>query len=117
MTPTFLEDEKKLAIFGTPGGSRIISMVLLATLDIAAGGDAHSAVSVARFHHQFLPDVIQYEPGALAPSVIAALRAQGHPVQALEHTYGNMQLVWWDKIHHSAGAASDPRGQGLARAQ
>lgn len=117
MTPTFLEDEKKLAIFGTPGGSRIISMVLLATLDIAAGGDAHSAVSVARFHHQFLPDGIQYEPGALAPSVIAALRAQGHPVQALEHTYGNMQLVWWDKIHHSAGAASDPRGQGLALAQ
>lgn len=116
MTPTFLEDDKKLAVFGTPGGSRIISMVLLATLDIAAGGDANSAVSVARFHHQFLPDVIQYEPDALTPSVIAALRAQGHSVQALEHTYGNMQLVWWDKIHHSAAAASDPRGQGLALA-
>lgn len=114
MTPTFLEDEKKVVILGTPGGSRIITMVLLATLNITAGGDATSAVGIKRFHHQFLPDVIQYEPGALSPDVIAALRTQGHQLRELGHSYGNMQLVWWDKVAHRAEAASDPRGTGLA---
>ena len=114
MTPTFLEDNKKIVILGTPGGSRIITMVLLATLDIASGGDAVSAVSVKRFHHQFLPDVIQYEPEALTPEVITTLRSQGYQLRDLGYRYGNMQLVWWDKIHHRASAASDPRGRGLA---
>jgi gamma-glutamyltranspeptidase/glutathione hydrolase len=117
MTPTFLEDDKKVVILGTPGGSRIITMVLLATLDIAAGGDAYSAVSVKRFHHQFLPDVIQYEPGALTPTVVTALQAQGHRLKELGHSYGNMQLVWWDKHDRRASAASDPRGNGLALAR
>ena len=117
MTPTFLEDDKKAVILGTPGGSRIISMVLLATLNIAAGGDANSAVGVKRFHHQFLPDVIQYEPGALAPDLVAALQAQGYQMKDVGHSYGNMQLVWWDKTRRSALAASDPRGQGLASVQ
>ena len=117
MTPTFLEDNKKIVILGTPGGSRIITMVLLATLDIASGGDAVSAVSVKRFHHQFLPDVIQYEPEALTPEVITTLQSQGYQLRKLGYRYGNMQLVWWDKIHHRASAASDPRGRGLALTQ
>ena len=114
MTPTFLEDDKKVVILGTPGGSRIITMVLLATLDIAAGGDATSAVSVKRFHHQFLPDVIQYERGALTPAVVSALQVQGYHLKELGHSYGNMQLVWWDKRRRRVTAASDPRGNGLA---
>jgi gamma-glutamyltranspeptidase / glutathione hydrolase len=113
MTPTFLEDDKKIVTLGTPGGSRIISMVLLATLKIASGGDAVSAVSVKRFHHQFLPDVIQYEPEALTPEVISTLQSQGYQLRELGYDYGNMQLVWWDKVRHRASAASDPRGQGL----
>lgn len=117
MTPTFLEDGKRTVVLGTPGGSRIITMVLLATLDIAAGGDAASAVSVKRFHHQFLPDVIQYEPGALTPEVVVGLQAQGHELKALGHTYGNMQVVLWDKVHRRVEAASDPRGGGLALVQ
>ncbi len=114
MTPTFLEDKDKVVILGTPGGSRIITMVLLATLDIAAGGDAKSAVAVKRFHHQFLPDVIQYEPDAFSPTVIDSLEKRGHHLRALKHSYGNMQLVMWDKVHQRATAASDPRGIGLA---
>jgi gamma-glutamyltranspeptidase/glutathione hydrolase len=86
-------------------------------LDIAGGGDAAAAVSVKRFHHQFLPDVIQYEPGALTPAVVTALQAQGHRLRELGHSYGNMQLVWWDKRQRRASAASDPRGNGLALTQ
>jgi len=117
MTPTFLEDQDKVVILGTPGGSRIITMVLLATLDIAAGGDAASAVAVKRFHHQFLPDIIQYEPGALTHDVAEGLQKQGYHLRELSHTYGNMQLVWWDKGRHRVEAASDPRGMGLALTQ
>ncbi len=114
MTPTFLEGDDGVAILGTPGGSRIITMVLLATLNIAAGGNADSAVAVKRFHHQFLPDVIQYEPDALTPDVIESLQSRGHQLRPLDRHYGNMQVVWWDKKNNKVSAASDPRGQGLA---
>ena len=117
MTPTFLESDLGMAVLGTPGGSRIITMVLLASLDIMAGGDAVTAVSVKRFHHQYLPDEIQYEPDALPPEVIAGLRAMGHHLQALPRPYGNMQAVWWDMKAGRISAASDPRGQGLAELQ
>ena len=113
MTPTFLENERGIAILGTPGGSRIISMVLLATLDFAAGHDPTSWVSLKRFHHQFLPDIVQYEPGALPAETIAGLEKLGHKLEALDDTYGNMQALLWD---HKLGvtAASDPRGTGRA---
>ena len=55
MTPTFLENERGVAILGTPGGSRIISMVLLAALEFARGGDANDIVKLPRLHHQFCP--------------------------------------------------------------
>lgn len=114
MSPTFLEGERGIAILGTPGGSRIITMVLLAVLDITTGGDAASAVAVKRFHHQFLPDVIQYEPDALTPAVMAELQIRGHRLRALRRHYGNMQAIWWDTRAQRVSAASDPRGQGLA---
>jgi gamma-glutamyltranspeptidase/glutathione hydrolase len=114
MTPTFLESDRGIAILGTPGGSRIISMVLLASLNIMEGGDAQSAVEVKRFHHQFLPDVIQYEPDGLSPSTIESLKARGHQLKALDRHYGNMQVVWWEKKNNKVGASSDPRGEGLA---
>ena len=114
MTPTFIESERGLAILGTPGGSRIITMVLLGVLDIVDGGDAASAVQVKRFHHQFLPDVIQYEPGGLDETLAEGLSARGHSLKAVNRAYGNMQAIWWDKLHDKVQAASDPRGGGAA---
>ncbi len=64
MSPTFIENEHAVAILGTPGGSRIISMVLLGILDFADGKMPESWVSLPRFHHQYYPDVVQYEEGA-----------------------------------------------------
>src|SRR3569623_1584098 len=114
MSPTFLEGQRGLAILGTPGGSRIITMVLLGGLEIMQGGDAAAAVSRARFHHQFLPDVVQYEPGAFSPELAAALGALGHTLKPFDRPYGNMQAIWWDKTHGRVQAASDPRGGGAA---
>jgi len=115
MTPTFLETEDKVAILGTPGGSRIISMVLLGTLEFANGGLPRDWVSMPRYHHQYLPDVIQHEPAALAPGVMEALRSMGHAFEDVGRRYGNMQAVLWHKPTSLVFAASDPRGEGQAQ--
>ena len=124
MSPTFIETADRLAILGTPGGSRIISMVLLAGLEFLEGGTAASMVSLPRFHHQYLPDVITYEPGVFDAPTIQALSALGHdlaPVQGFGEgapaVYGNMQVVVWDRPANRVEAASDPRGEGAAEAR
>jgi gamma-glutamyltranspeptidase/glutathione hydrolase len=114
MTPTFLETDDTVVALGTPGGSRIISMVLLATLDVAEqrGGPA-DWVARPRFHHQYLPDVVEYEPGALSELERRRLGRLGHTLKAVR-PYGNMQIVVWDKRADRVMAASDPRGEGAA---
>ena len=57
MTPTFVESNDRIGILGTPGGSRIISMVLLAILDFTEGKLPQSWVGLPRFHNQYLPDL------------------------------------------------------------
>jgi len=115
MSPTFVEDESGVAILGTPGGSRIITMVLLGILDLAQGNRPDSWVTLPRFHHQYLPDAVQFEPGALSRPVIEGLAGRGHDLKALDSVYGNMQALYWDKSAGRVFAASDPRGSGEAR--
>jgi gamma-glutamyltranspeptidase / glutathione hydrolase len=117
MTPTFLEDADRVAILGTPGGSRIISMVLLAVLEFAAGRDPDAWVRLPRFHHQYLPDRVQYEPGGLTEDEIAGLQKLGHRFKPLSRRYGNMQAILWEKSSGTVSAASDPRGEGLSLVQ
>jgi gamma-glutamyltranspeptidase/glutathione hydrolase len=114
MAPTFLEDGARVAVLGTPGGSRIISMVLLAALDFAQGNGPDSWVRVPRFHHQFMPDVIEYEKGALTDAEIAGLAAMGHQLKMARYPYGDMQAVLLNKTTKSLAAASDKRGEGRA---
>lgn len=112
MSPTFLEGDRGFAILGTPGGSRIISMVLLSTLAWADGADAQEMVSLKRFHHQYFPDVVAYEDGAFTADEMKALEARGHRLERSERSYGNMQVVTWDRATGKVSAASDPRGGG-----
>lgn len=114
MSPTFLENEHGVAVLGTPGGSRIITMVLLATLDYANGGTPESMVKLPRFHHQYLPDEVQYEEKALKEEVIAELSLKGHQFKQVGFAFGNMQAVAWDKETNKVMAASDPRYSGKA---
>ncbi len=114
MTPTLLWGPDRSAIIGTPGGSRIITMVMLGLLDVMEGKDAEAIVSAGRFHHQYLPDQIQHEPDALSPAVMAQLRDLGHQLRNVERRYGNMQLILVGQ-DGSTRAASDPRGIGSAQ--
>lgn len=116
MSPSFIESDSRVAIVGTPGGSRIITMVLLAILDFERGASAAQIVAGKRYHHQYLPDVIQHEPGAFSPSVERGLLKKGHKLRKIESGFGNMQIIVWDKNNDSLDVASDPRGIGKAEA-
>ncbi len=114
MTPTFVDDGERLGLLGTPGGSRIVSMVLLALLDFARGTGPDSWVRIPRFHHQYLPDVVEYEPNGLNETEKDGLRQLGHQLKEVDHRYGDMQAVLWERAANRVHAASDPRGEGWA---
>lgn len=114
MTPTFIEDKTRIGVLGTPGGSRIISMVLLAILDFAEGNGPESWVELPRYHHQYIPDLIQYEKGALTDDEIEGLQTLGHKIKEKKYRYGNMQGVLYNKKLKTFSVASDPRGEGRA---
>ncbi|MGR6034878.1 MAG: gamma-glutamyltransferase [Candidatus Nitrosoglobus sp.] len=114
MTPTFVEDERGVLVLGTPGGSRIITMVLLGILNYAQGKDLVELVSQPRFHHQYFPDEVQYEPQAFDIKLISRLQALGHHMKLYMQPWGNMQAVFWDQVRGRIKAASDPRGIGQA---
>jgi len=111
-TPTFVEGPKGLMIIGSPGGSRIPGMVILGTLGFLEGKSAQEVVSAPRFHHQFSPDVLEFEPGSLNPDERAQLEARGHVLKEGSRKWGNTQVVTWDYKSGKVEAASDPRGIG-----
>ena len=115
MTPTFLESERGFVILGTPGGSRIISMILLATLEWINGGDAKSMVSLPRFHHQYHPDYVLYEEEAFMSSEIDELESMGHTFKKSNRQFGNMQIIMWEHENNIIEVASDPRGKEKSR--
>jgi len=112
MTPTFVEGRDRIAILGTPGGSRIISMVLISALDFIMGARPIEMVSSKRFHHQYLPDQIYFEKNGLTSSEKKSLSKKGHKLKESSRNYGNMQVIVIDKLDGSVDAASDPRGEG-----
>ena len=110
MTPTFVIGDDDVAVIGTPGGSRIITMVMLGILDYYDGNDVKSWVALPRYHHQYVPDVLFYEPGAIHPEDLVGLKARGHTVKELDHKWGNMNAAYWNKNTGFTDSASDPRG-------
>jgi gamma-glutamyltranspeptidase / glutathione hydrolase len=114
MTPTFIEWDGKVAILGTPGGSRIISMVMLAALEALEGKPAKDWVSRPRFHHQYQPDLVQAEPDFVGTEAGKSLLVRGHSMESTGRRYGNMQAILWDSRNGKLEAASDPRGMGTS---
>lgn len=117
MTPTFVEHGKRVMIVGTPGGSQITGMVLLATLAFLDGRNAAGIAAEPRLHHQYLPDVVRFEPDALTPDERAGLEERGHRLEAASRRYGNLQVVIWDRGADRLEAAADPRVDGLGKVE
>lgn len=121
MAPTFLVNPSRQAIIGTPGGSRIPTMLLLSTLAFVNGKTPMSFVPMQRYHHQYLPDMVQYENDAFSYAVRKELTDMGYRLERLNYDYGgrsyfygDMQALEWNKKNDSIIACSDPRHIGLA---
>ncbi len=112
MTPTILfKDGKPMLATGTPGGSRIITMVLQVLVNVIDHGmNIAEATAAVRVHHQWLPDKLFVEPG-LSPDTLAILRQRGHIVTP-SRAAGSMQSVM--RAANGAGflGASDSRSLG-----
>jgi gamma-glutamyltranspeptidase/glutathione hydrolase len=80
MTPTIVEKNGKLfMVVGSPGGSTIITTVLQAILNVYEYNfSMQEAVNAPRFHHQWLPDLITFEPNAFDTKTIDKLKAKGY---------------------------------------
>ena len=80
MTPTIVEKNGKLfMVAGSPGGSTIITSVLQAILNVYEYNlSMQEAVNAPRFHHQWLPDLITFEPNAFSSETISKLKAKGY---------------------------------------
>ncbi len=119
MTPTFMQSGERIVSLGTPGGSRIITMVLLGVLGYDAGLDAQAVAGLPRYHHQWVPDVIEAESGAFTPQVAGRLREMGHALKlpgdeaaggrGSSHVWGNLQTVEWNLRSNTLNGGSDPR--------
>ena len=84
MSPTIVsKDQQPVMVLGTPGGSRIITAVLLTLLNVIDYGmTVQEAVDAPRFHQQWLPDVTLVENFALSPDTRKLLEAGGHKLGA-----------------------------------
>ena len=109
MSPTIVKGADRTAVLGTPGGSRIITTVLLGVLDFIDGNGPESWVSMPRFHHQYQPDEISLERNTLEPEEIERLEERGHEVTIRARPWGNMHGVMWDREAGRVEAAHDPR--------
>lgn len=82
MTPTIVERDGKLwMVVGTPGGSTIITAVTQTILNVYEFGlSVQQAVDASRFHHQWLPDMLVFEPEGFSPALKDSLRLLGYPI-------------------------------------
>jgi gamma-glutamyltranspeptidase/glutathione hydrolase len=112
MTPTFVEDDRGVLVLGAPGGSRIVSQVLLGVLDYMNQREValERIVTAPRYHHQYWPDRVELEPEGFSAEWRAALAARKHVLQIGARQWGNMQLAFQPKGGGAMQVASDPRG-------
>lgn len=80
MTPTIVERDGNLwMVVGTPGGSTIITAVAQTILNgYEFKMSMQDAVNAPRFHHQWLPDMVIFEPDGFSPTLIEDLKSKGY---------------------------------------
>jgi gamma-glutamyltranspeptidase/glutathione hydrolase len=107
MTPTLVfKDSKPWLVTGSPGGSRIITTTLQAIVNtIDYDMNVAAAVSVPRFHNQWLPDKVFFEKG-FSPDTLSIMQAKGHNVLQVR-AMGSAQSVMWEAGQFYG--AADPR--------
>jgi gamma-glutamyltranspeptidase/glutathione hydrolase len=113
MMPTILLRDGQLSfVTGSPGGPTIISATLLSILNwMRLGLDAQAAINAPRFHHQWLPDAVVFEPG-LPEALIKDLASRGYRFAPDPHWIGEVEAIGIDPATGERLGAADPRRQG-----
>lgn len=113
MTPTIiLKDSFPYLIVGSPGGSTIPTVVLQVILNcLDFNMDIQEAINQPRFHHQWLPDQIDYEEFGMTTDVKDNLVKRGHKIGELK-SLGRVEGILIDKEKNIIFGATDPRGFG-----
>ncbi len=116
MTPTIVTKGGALfMVTGSPGGSRITTIVLETLLDVLDDRmSVAQAVDAPRIHMQWLPDEVQYEPGALGAVTMQRLEAEGYTFREFR-SWGSAEAIVVDpRTHHLEGANDRRSPQGSA---
>jgi gamma-glutamyltranspeptidase/glutathione hydrolase len=110
MAPTIVtKDGRLLMVTGSPGGARIITIVLETILNaLVYGMNAQQAVDAPRTHMQWLPDELQYEPGAFTAATKAELPAKGYVLREIP-SWGSAQVIVIDPETGVRYGGSDSR--------
>ena len=115
MTPTIvLKDSKLFLVLGSPGGPRIITTVaniLMGVVDY--GMNIQEAVNAPRFHHQWLPDIVNVEQW-FSPDAVRLLEQMGHKVDVGETYWSDGECIAIDLKTGERLGASDIRNNGKA---
>ena len=122
MTPTIVVHQgKPVLVLGSPGSSKIITTVANVLMGVVDYGmNIQEAVNAPRFHHQWLPDVLNVEQW-FSPDTVSVLRQMGYNVQIGLHDGADVSPYWSDAeciaIDPRSGerlGASDTRNNGKA---
>jgi gamma-glutamyltranspeptidase/glutathione hydrolase len=117
MSPSIVIGADRTAVIGSPGGSTIITQVLEGILHFIDGESAQQIVAHKRFHHQYMPDVVNVEHGTFDAATSDALTEMGYTLKP-RSSWGFMNVVTWDRKTNQLDAASDPRRpSGLGKVQ
>jgi gamma-glutamyltranspeptidase/glutathione hydrolase len=116
MTPAIVLKDGKVALAtGSPGGGTIINTVLqVITNVIDFGMNIQQAVDAARFHHQWLPDKIAWEPFEFSRDTYDVLQKMGYAFNDKPEYLGDAESIAVDPQTGDRLGASDPRRGGAA---
>lgn len=116
MTPTMVEKDGQLKmVVGTPGGSTILTSVFQIIRNVIDYNmTMQEAVNAKRVHHQWLPDQIKYEKGALSESVLEKLTDMGYAFEVVDKI-GRTDCILIRADGSFEGGADYTRGDDLAR--
>jgi gamma-glutamyltranspeptidase/glutathione hydrolase len=113
MTPTIIKKNGQVTLItGSPGGSTIINTVLQVILNVLDHGmSVEDAVAAPRIHHQWMPDMVRYEPGAIPPAALKELKNMDYK-GLTEGAYGIGDANTIEITDSEVIGVSDPRNVG-----